>query len=146
VYTRIARLLRNTVGTALAADPCLPSPPVSFRDEREATEIQRRTAASFLGYTWPLLREPEAGEGPGTGTHVLSPDGGSTFDQLQRAGSELQPGEWLLVPNLGPDYRGQEPEPYDARTVCAVLDYLQLAFPFWSRCERSGPNLIMQKR
>lgn len=129
LYARIARLMKNTVGTALAADP-----------------DRNRTAESFLTYTWPLLPEAKACDGPGAGALVLRAHGELTPAKLEQAESRLKPGEWLVLPNLGPDNASSEPGDHDPSTIRAVLDYLQLSFPYWSACKRQGPNLIMQKR
>lgn len=113
LYSHITRLIKNTVGTALAADP-----------------DRARTAESFRNYTWPLLPEGE----PDEALHAVAP--GSTRAQLEDAESLLDPGDWLVVPDAE----------HDGEAIRAVLDYLQAGFPFWSRCERHGSNLILQKR
>ena len=141
VYTRIARLLKNNVGTALAADPELPAPEVSFRDEPEAGEAERRTAASFVTYTWPLLRE--AAE-PGAADVVFELP--VTRSDLGEAEASVAAGARLVVRDLGPDYSAPDADGYDAVSICAVLDYLEDAFPLWASAERRGPDLIMERR
>lgn len=169
-YSQISRLMKNTVGAALASDANLPTPAYSFNDGPSATDEQVGRASSFLRYTWPLLRSGENGSEPasaeaaatretsvligGNGeapraTIAISSDSGydATLSQLKHAAPLLEPGAWLVIHGLGPDYCAQEPAPgtYGAGKLCAVLDYLEISFPLWNRCERRGSHLCLQK-
>ena len=141
LYALIARLLRDNVGTALTADPELPTPDYSFADASKASADQVDLAASFLSYTWPLLRE--AGEDVEPKHTLAAP---ITETDLAAAANELEPGDWLAVRGLGSDQRASREHCYDARAIAAVLDYLRVDFPAWSKSERRGTDLLMQKR
>lgn len=204
-YSRISRLIRNTVGAALASDASLPTPSYSFNDDPCVSHNQVRKAASFLRYTWPLIQGNDSGSAPlsteatesrrspllgasldapysGPGfartdnlrsidTHssagttagatpangavplstipITSESGyDATLSQLQQTGTLLEPGGWLVIDDLGPDYLAPEPMPqnYGAGAICAVLDYLEISFPMWSHCERRGAHLRLQKQ
>lgn len=143
LYTGIARMLRDNVGTALAADPALPSATFAFADGPPDDEA--RLAASFLTYTWPLLRE-DAGDGAEATT--IATDGGreAVCRALDEASAKVAPGERVAVRGLGRDLRDDGGETPSAGAVCAVLDHLTESFAAWSACERRGTDLIMSKR
>ena len=141
LYGRIVRLLKANVGTALAADPELPAAGVVLRDDESLAEDRRRLAAGFVAYTWPLLRECEHGVDD-VATVVV----GADAQALAEANDQLASGEWLAVRDVGPDCAAGDSPAASAAAVCAVLDHLDIAFPRWSRAERHGPHLMLEKR
>jgi glycosyltransferase involved in cell wall biosynthesis len=80
LYARITRLMKNSVGPALAADP-----------------DPARRAQSFRDYTWPLLREAD----PENAEELLV--GPVTPTQLVDAAAALDPGGRLVVQGLVDD-------------------------------------------
>ena len=142
LYTGIARLLRDNVGTALAADPALPTDEVSFADDPEPDA--RRLAASFLAYTWPLLRE--AGD-DGEGTTVdAGAGGGAVRRALDDVAATAEAETRIVIRGLGRDLAGDGGETPNAAAIGAVLDHLTVSFAEWSTAERRGTDLIMSKR
>ncbi len=148
-YTALARLMKNTVGSALATDPELAVEPFAFDDIEHATDRDVARASAFLAHTWPLL--PRAVEhrlpNTGVGGDVVVAADEHLHTNLTRAEATLRGGASVVIDGLG--FRAADEEPraktYSARAICALLDFLDQSFPLWAACERDGRDVVLRK-
>ena len=151
-YAALARLLKDTVGPALASNPGLPAPTQEFRDDAVLSPQDRARASVFLSYAWPLLPEHrrDATTPAEDGTQVELPETSEAkvvARRLLEMERQLAAGQLLAVPRVGPVRTSSGPAavPPSALVICGVLDYLDGRFAAWSECRRRGPDLILRK-
>ena len=143
LYTRIARLLKGNVGPALIADPELAGD-VELRHVGDLGEGSRRTAAAFVEFTWPLVREADREVAPDVVLEA-GPDRDGTVSALRQAQTSVAPGGTVVVRGVGRDYVTAQAPPPSAATICAVLDYLEGSFAHWASVRRDGSALMLKK-
>lgn len=141
LYTRLAHVLKGTVGAALLADPDLAPDRYGSTDAGDG-DIERAKAASFIAYTWPIVPDAD-GAADEADEAVRLADGVAA---IEAAAARLQPGARLAVRGVGPDLRNGSTGHYAAAQIQGLLDYLNRSFALWSSAERSGSDLVLQKR